>query len=153
LGPLYRSFLSLSRGSLPPGLALLQLSSAYDACLLWEACFCARAFCSFGSFATDYYQKRKEKGIELPGYIEDFPAFVDKLLASDDLPERSRQLILAMKKNVRPQSPKNHLLLTADDLAAQVKKHTNLSIKSEEQVVRDINNTSVQYIGMILEKN
>jgi SAM-dependent methyltransferase len=108
----------------------------------------------YGTFIADYYRKRKESGAELPGYIEDFPKFIDELLLSDGLPEKSRQLILALKESTGTQQPpKQHLLLTSDDLAAQVAKHTKLTIKADESVVRTINSTRVPYIGMILEKN
>lgn len=107
----------------------------------------------YGPFVADYYHKQKESGAELPGYIEDFPKFVDELLLSDGLPEKSRQLILELKKSRGTQQPpKQQLLLTADDLAAQVAKHTKLTIKSDESVVRTMNSTQVPYIGMILEK-
>jgi SAM-dependent methyltransferase len=103
---------------------------------------------------SDYYPKRKEDGAELPGYIEDFPKFIQEVLASDKLPEKTRQLILTQIKNAGTKQPlKHHLLLTVDDLSAQVAKHTNLKIDWAGPVSRTMNDTQVNYIGMILEKN
>ncbi len=106
----------------------------------------------YGPFVQDYYRTQKEAGAELPGYIDDFPKFIDKLLASDGLPEKARQLILAQQVNAGEKQAQKALLLTIDDLAAQVRKHTTLSIKLGGVVERLINNTQVPYIGMILEK-
>jgi SAM-dependent methyltransferase len=101
---------------------------------------------------TDYYNEQKKRGAELPGYIEDFPKFIKEVLASDKLPEKTRQLILTQIKNAGARQPKHHLLLTFADLSAQVTKHTNLKINWAGPVTRTMNDTQVHYIGMILKK-
>jgi SAM-dependent methyltransferase len=107
----------------------------------------------YGPFLQGYYRTKKESGAELPGYIDDFPRFIQALLASDGVPEKTRELIIAQEKNAEMQKPQTHLLfLTFDDLAAQVRKYTKLTIKSEEAIARAINSVQVPYIGIILEK-
>jgi SAM-dependent methyltransferase len=105
-------------------------------------------------FISDYYNEQKRRSAELPGYIEDFPKFIkEEVLASDNLPEKTRQLILTQIKNAGTKQPKHHLLLTVDDLSAQVTKHTNLKINWAGPFSRTMNDTQVHYIGMILEKS